>query len=64
MAGMHSCVRRNAVPQLVRHVFSKSLMVISVIDLMPDLPREEPALLKRMVGAPRVDVTAEWRRRT
>jgi hypothetical protein len=61
---MHSCVNRKAVPQLVRHVCSKSSMVMSMMDLMPDLPREEPALLKRIVGGPSVDVTAEWRRRT
>lgn len=61
IAGIHNWVRRKAVPQFVRHVFSKSSMVMSEMDLTPDFPREEPALLKRIVGWPRVDVTAAWR---
>jgi len=64
MSGRQSWVRRKAEPQFVRQVDSKSEMEIwsSVVRFVWE--SVVPALLKRIVGAPRLLVTEAWRERT
>jgi hypothetical protein len=56
IAGIHSCVRRYAEPQLMRHVFSNVSIEMSDVDCTPAWPPVDPALLMRIVGAPRAVV--------